>query len=265
MMKKRILLFLMVLLLISGGCSRKAEEEITEEEPVEEEVIEQPVEEEIEEDPHTSPYDLDALSTLWQENKKINSDYVGEIFFESGLVDQPFVQGASNDTYLRKDWITGEYLSCGSIFMDFRNTLNDQNVIIYGHYVYLSKDPSGEKVFTPLRFLTDEENYEENKTFYLFLGDELRQYDICVVYYCQLISNNTDTDPKTRYYYTEYDEDYFNSYKEAVKKKAFYETGTDFTYEDKLVTLQTCVENRDDLREIIIAKLVDSWEVNSEE
>ena len=250
-MKKRFLLLLALLMLLAG-CSKEA---VIEEEEVIEELIEEIEEEEIavEED----PFDYVFLNQLLETNREINKDYIGELWFESELVHESVVQGATNDTYLRKNWKTGEYESSGSIFVDFRNTLEDQNIIIYGHYVYLSKDPNGDRVFTPLRFLTEEENYEDNKTFYLLLDGEIRVYEIAVVYYCQLVNNNTEARTDMQYYFTNYDESYFETYKAAIQKAAFYDTGVDFGFNDKFVTLQTCVENRDDLREIILAKQVD--------
>ena len=52
----------------------------------------------------------------------------------------------------------------GSIFMDYRNVLSDQNLIIYGHYfsTLYDKDVDRVKAFTPLEKLLDESNYKKN-------------------------------------------------------------------------------------------------------
>jgi len=257
MRKKISVILLILLMLLSTACSKTPEEEtpVDPEPEKQEEVVDPEPEKEV---PYENTLDYKELNYQYNTMKSSYGDYVGEIFFESDLVNLPFVQGASNDTYLRTDFQTGQYDSSGSIFMDYRNTLDDQNIIIYGHYVYLSKDPSGEKKFTPLRFLTEEENYEANKYFYLLLDGELRKYEIASVYYCQLsdAKGYWETDPDMQYYITNYSEGYFNAYKEKIKEVEFYDTGVDFNYEDKFVTLQTCVENREDLREIVLGKLV---------
>ena len=88
---------------------------------------------------------------LYDENKQINEDYVGELVFDSGLISESFVQAKScfrrdgqmyrfynedgslvsnpagyngNDVYVWTYWKTGEYDyndHGGSVFMDYRN------------------------------------------------------------------------------------------------------------------------------------------------
>ncbi len=205
--------------------------------------------------------DDEALITkLWDENSKISDDYIGTITFESGLINLPFVQGDNNDTYYRKDWISKEYSEEGSVYLDSSNSLDDQNLILIGHYVYPTIDPSGTRMFTPLAQLIDEENYEENKYVKLYLHNELRRYEIAYVYYCELIEDEYKgekffyTDNGFEFYYPNYTEEQFNTYLSTIKEKSFYQTGVDLTFADKLLTLQTCVLNHPELREIVILK-----------
>ena len=206
--------------------------------------------------------DKELMETLWNENSAINKDYVGTIKFESGIIDLPFVQGSDNNTYFHTDWKTMEYDREGTVFLDSNNTLDDQNLILIGHYVYESFDESRTHKFTPLAKLIDEENYEDNKKVKLYLENEIREYEVAYVYYCQLIYETSDEES---FYYTEdgfefyipnYTETMFNSYIGNVKKNALYDTGVDINYNDKLLTLQTCVEYRSDEREIVLLKEV---------
>ena len=218
-------------------------------------------------------YDLEELEKMWKDNYAINDDYVGQIIFDSGLINLPFVQGNSNDTYLRTDWQTMQYNIEGSVFMDSECEVDDQNMTIYGHYVYSQYDPSATHMFTPLKKLMDQENYDENKHVLIVFKDGIREYDVATVYYCQLTSNDRGEYLYTRddlqYYWRNiggdiefnYDnrnisEDYFNAYKATIQIEEFYKTNVRYTKSDKFVTLQTCVENRDDLREIVILKEV---------
>ena len=144
------------------------------------------------------------LRSMWLNNRQISEDYVGQIVFDSGLIDLPFVQAkdvyktdgylysfydeegnlvedpgshTGNDVYIWTDWKTGEYGlngDGGSVFMDYRNYLKDQNIILYGHHFARDYDPSGSKQFTPLDVLLTEENYEENKYLKLILDNEIR-------------------------------------------------------------------------------------------
>lgn len=208
------------------------------------------------------------VNTLWETNSAKSDDYVGTITFESGIIDLPFVQGVSNDTYYRTDWETMKYDEEGSIYLDSSNTLDDQNLILIGHYVYASYDASGTHKFTPLAKLIDKEKYENNKYVKLYLENEVRRYEIAYVYYCELIEDEYDgekfsyTNDGFEFYYPNYTEERFNKYIDTVKKNAFYDTGVSITYNDKLLTLQTCVENHDELREIVLLKEINRTSYN---
>lgn len=204
----------------------------------------------------TQRYEL--INETWDKNYSINNDYQGEICFTSGLVDLPFVQG-KNDYYIRRDWETTNYSPYGSIYMDEDCDLNSQNITIYGHYVYSSYDDSLSRMFTPLAKLTDKDNYAENSIIELDLKDETRVYKITHVYEINLteIDGEYYVDESMQYYRPKFDKDYFNNYIAQVDKLAFYDTGEELTEKDKMLTLQTCVENHEDKRLIVLAKEVD--------
>ncbi len=194
----------------------------------------------------------DQLS--FAEKKEINKEYIGELVFDSGLVEQRVVQAGDNDKYLDLSWDLYKN-SNGAAFMDYRNSLDDQNLVIYGHYVYADET----RVFGPLHELRDEENYEENQIVKLIVEDEIREYRIARVFFYEM--GNADL----RYFYTNFDteiqdehtnanQEYFDKYMATVDKKSFYTIDEELTIEDKWITLQTCVRNRSDLRLIVIAK-----------
>lgn len=250
---KKLLAVLMacIVLLVAAGAflfGTKKEEPAIEDEPVVE-VIEK------EEEEPTVEYTDDYYREFYKSQKDINEDYVGQIFFKSGLIVQPFVQGKTNGTYLRTDWTNGKYDVEGSNFMDCDNTIDDQNVVIYGHYVFEYLDPTLTHKFSPLEQLLSKENYEDNKTIYLLLENEIREYEIASVFYAQLVKDGEYyyTQDNQQYYLSSYSDDYFETYYQAVKEVEQYKTGIDFTKNDKLLTLQTCTRNREDLREIVIA------------
>ncbi len=195
------------------------------------------------------------LQAAFDAHKRINPDVVAEFWFESGLIDQTVVRSRDNVYYERREWRYRKHDSSGAVFMDYRNTGKEQNVLLYGHYVYPVKDPEKVKMFTPLCFLTQEENYEANKTVYLFLGEQLRRYSIASVYYCKLINNYRQPEKDTEYYWTEYDSKAFAIYSQGIARKQFYDTGIKLEQTDSWLTLQTCVENHDELREIVLCRL----------
>ena len=275
MKKKLVIIGVLVLLIIAGLAvlfiTPKNEEEVID---VPEEIIEDK-QEVIEE------Y---SFKEEWNKNKKINDDYVGNI--RCNYFDYPLVQAKGslddyrfytnsgkavsdynaceggpcslNDVYLRMNWEDYSYALSGSIFMDYLNSLDDQNIIIYGHHYPKSMDPNRELFFTPLEKLMEKENYEDNKEFELLLEDEVRKYEVVYVYLFDVI-NDYDT---LQYYRANYDYDYFGNpdpgyyeeYIEGVEKKKLYDTGISLTENDRTLTLQTCVENDSSVVEIVVAR-----------
>ncbi|MBR2787927.1 MAG: class B sortase [Erysipelotrichaceae bacterium] len=243
--------------------------------------------EETEQEPAEMPADL---KDIWLTNKAINPDYVGQIVFDSGLIDLPIVQAKDvydrngkpyvfyteegklvtdpeeyngNDVYIWINWRTGEYDPYGeggSVFMDFRNSLNDQNLIIYGHHFARDWDPSGTKLFTPLDALLEERNYEANKTLKLILNNEIREYLITNVFNISvedehelnILRRNLDED-----YSGNADPGFFREFIKYIDGISRYRTSEQLKEEDSILTLVTCMQHQPELRQIIVAKETD--------
>lgn len=211
-------------------------------------------------DASTIKYSTNVLTQIkvnqeYNKNKKINEDYVGLLKFDSGLIEEDVVQGETNETYLRTDWHTGEYDEEGSVFMDSESNLTDQNITLYGHYVYESYDSSRTHKFTPLELLLEEENYEANKTLTLKLENETRKYMIVAVYLCNL-SDELVAPENLKYYTTNFTEETFATYKQEIEKIQQYDTKVSYDFNDKFLTLQTCVKNHPEQRQIVLCKKI---------
>lgn len=233
---------------------------------------------------------------MWLDNKAINDDYVGELIFDSGLINKSFVQAKSpydengdlyhfytengqlvsdgtnyngNDVYIWTNWKDMSYdynIEGGSVFMDYRNSLDDQNIIIYGHHFsdFAGNDPDRNKAFTPLEKLLDSSNYEANKTLRLVLDNETRSYELVGTYLFDVNDNyylNNLQYYRTEYNYDEYenvkDESYYDNYINAMQRIKKYDTDLNLTSSDSTLTLQTCVSGRDgQLYEICVFKQV---------
>ena len=70
------------------------------------------------------------------------------------------------------------------------------------------------------------------------------------------------TNEDEQYYLTNFSKDYFETYHYRIKQLEQYKTGLDFTFGDKLLTLQTCTRSREDLREIVLAVLKDTYKLD---
>lgn len=248
------------------------------------------------------PVELSEEQKLWKANHDINKDYVGQIIFDSGLINLPFVQAKSvykdngepyvfydeagnlvtdvdyytgNDVYIWTNWKTGKYDyndEGGSVFMDYRNELIDQNLIIYGHHFSVWNDESRSKAFTPLEKLLEKENYEGNEKLSLILEKEKRTYELWAVY--EFNYSDIDDLEKLQYWRTnysfddfnnEYDENYTQRYIDTVEAKRLYDTGVTLSKNDETLTLQTCISGFTGVKyEIIVFKLcnTEKWLIN---
>jgi len=276
------------LLYLKNGDGQKQEEIIIEEEPIVE--VEKNY---LDVDDKTNKL-LKEKIDKYQENEAINKDYVGNIFFESELIDCDFVQATSlydqdgkhytfyleeggkvtsansdsacdgkcsgNDVYIWTNWKTGKwdkYEEGGSVFVDYRNTLTDQNIIIYGHHFARDWDPSGSKQFTPVDLLLEEENYEANKYLDIVFENEIRRYEVASIYVADITGEDDIQCLRTNFdvnLYGESDPDYFEHYKEFLKENEKYDTGVEMTSEDNYITLFTCIQHKPQYREVVICK-----------
>lgn len=248
--------------------------------------------------------EIAEYEAIWAHYADLNPDYKGQIIFKSNLINKPFVQTISiyddegnfrtfydikgnviseesalkdacdgypcdgNNVYLWKNFYTGEYDRLeegGSVFMDYRNTPFDQNLIIYGHHFSEKGGLDNDRVkgFSALDKLMEEENYEENKIIHLVFENEIREYVVASVFIY-----NAENDYELQFYRTELDLTYDNApdpeyeerYLKNIKDMALYDTDVEINKGDKLLTLQTCIDNEKDLREIVVAKEVNRYE-----
>lgn len=235
---------------------------------------------EVVEEPKMDP----DLRELWLSNKAINEDYMGEIIFDNGLLQEPFVHTESpykkdgtpyvfydkeghvitdydmytgNEVYLWTDWRTGKPVDRttgigGSTILDFMNDMSEKLNIIWGHHFardYMEQNGiEGEPNFTALDKFEDEANYKENKDFKIVLDNEIRYYTVCAVYEMNIF-NDADVDPIVNGA-MELSEDNLNH----IRSKMFYETGVEMSTDDSFVMFVTCKQHSPNYRTIVLAK-----------
>lgn len=188
----------------------------------------------------------------FSELKAINSDFIGWLSFNSGLINQPVVLTGDNEYYLNKSFFK-KNSSMGTAFLDASQTTASRNMTIYGHLVYNNNS----LMFSPLHKLIDQANYQANRYFSFTTATEVRNYEVAIVFYYHL-----EEDMAIPYYVGNLTDDQFNQYVELAGAKEFYDTGVEFSTGDKLITLQTCVKNKDELRLIIIGKEISRTPIN---
>ena len=173
----------------------------------------------------------------------INSDVIAWINIPDTNINYPVVKGEDNEYYLKHN-IKKENSISGSIFMDYRNKGNDQdlNKIIYGHNM---KDGS---MFKTLTNYKRKEFFLDHPIIKLDTLSESTEWEIFSVY----ITDTSVNYIKTNFYNKE---EYKGSLDE-LNQKSLYDTGVSITSDDIIVTLSTCTYEFDNARFAIHAKLI---------
>ena len=188
-------------------------------------------------------YDFEKL-------KEINSDVVGYIEVDNTKVSYPVVKTNNNSYYLNHTY-TKEKSEIGSIFLDYRNDLDNlsKNNIIYGH------GRLDNTMFGSLNNLLDSSNLDSKESYYITLSTpkSIMTFKIFSVY----------TIPKEGYYIKTYfsSNKYFKEFLETIMKRSIYNFNTDVNTNDKILTLSTCKDNFGK-RVVVHAKLLKKEETS---
>ena len=145
----------------------------------------------------TSTDRSDALSRAQSEN----ADVTGWLLLPGAEIDDPVVQAADNEYYLRRTWEREEDV-WGCYFLDYECHAKTQQAldpvtIIYGHSI--GDDPEGER-FSRLKRYRDEVFCKENPCIILQLSDGPVQYEVFAAGEVPVSLNYLDPDPEKDVY-----------------------------------------------------------------
>lgn len=191
--------------------------------------------------------------TRLEDAKSQNSDVVAWLTVPGTEIDDPVVQAADNDYYLRRTWL-GESDVWGSYFLDYechaREVASlDKVSIIYGHSNGDSKD---DKNFSQIKRWEDADFAAQNPTFTLRLTDgTLTTWQVFAASKVPVEGENAvyylDPNPSGETYSA-----LLNTLR-AASAQSF--DGVEVTSQDKILILSTCTSN-DIVRYVLCAKLV---------
>lgn len=190
-----------------------------------------------------------VFSAGFVELARLNPDLKGWIYIPGTPVSFPVVQGEDNSFYLNHDFY-GERDRHGTIFADYSANLDggELNVILYGHNM---RDNT---MFGSLKRYRQEDYYTDHPSFFLFMPEGDREYEILAVLENDIFSGTEDT-----FQYYEYrhitDEEMFEAYYRNIKDRSLYDTGVEAEYMDQLVTLCTCSYGSLEQRFLIVGRL----------
>lgn len=174
--------------------------------------------------------------------KAQNPDVAAWIQIPALSVSYPVVQGKDNSYYLHH-MFDGQENKNGSIFIDYHNQpdFTDSNTIIYGHNM---KNGS---MFGTLDRYQEKSLFEQYPCFYIYLPDGILEYRVVSCY-----AGRTGS---VGYTYRFPEQEDFQDFLEKILSYASYNTGTEVTDTDHIVTLSTCVNSNRNYRYLVHGKL----------
>lgn len=174
----------------------------------------------------------------------INQDFIGKLKV-GDLIEDCVVKSADNDDYLWKN-LEHEPYGEGTVFLDFRNDLNNQNLILYGITV-LSDLPLR---FGPLSELEDQSICESNNQIIFETATKQRYFEICTVLHFNVNESSPD------YAKPAFSTEEFIVYTDYLQKHNLIDTSFELKESDHMLTLCTDLKDYPDIKLIIFTKEV---------
>ena len=170
-----------------------------------------------------------------------NSDCIGWISIDNTAVDYPVMHTPDwPQKYLRRNFYQ-QYSDSGVPFLDYRCTLDSDNLIIFGHNM------RNETMFSALKDYLNDGHPASHPTILLETEDGAHEFKIFAVVSVDKL------DTWYNFIHAETEDD-FNDAIQRIIQSAHYTDGDIPEYGDRLLTLSTCYGSARSSRLIIIAR-----------
>ena len=175
-----------------------------------------------------SSYDINKINF-----SKLNKNVVLWLMVDGTNINYPVVQGSDNDFYLNHD-INKNLKSSGWVFMDYRNKLDDDNLIIYGHNL------ANKTAFGSLINLYND-NWFNNSNHLIIVKTKNKKYiyEIFSIY---------EIEPEIYYLQNNFYKKEYEEFLEVIKSRSIYNFNVDLDSNSKILTLSTCTNNNKNRR-----------------
>ena len=169
-----------------------------------------------------------------------NDDIIGNITVSGTDIDEYIVQTTDNNYYLNHN-LKKEYDISGAVFMDYRNSVDDKKILIFGHNARkLDTVP-----FHDLEKYLDESFYRENKYVDLKFNEDTKW----LIFSVMIVKKGNNTHMKL-----EFDDNSWLEHLNYLKSNSIYDTGVDVSFDDRIVVIQTCNYHPENTYILICAK-----------
>lgn len=179
-------------------------------------------------------------SELVKSAKEINEDSIAWIQIPGTGVDYPVLQAEDNECYLYRN-ILGEYDLDGSIYLDKNTSLNDKNIIVYGHNM------QNGNMFSTLTKYLDEDFTQKNPNIKFETMSGIRQYEVVAV------ARVDYTDGRQPLLFSKYTND-LKTYYDMLGPYIVWTSINSMTDDNKYISLVTCTFETEDTRTVLIGR-----------
>lgn len=188
---------------------------------------------------------------------EVNSDTIGWITVPNTVIDYVVVKPSENkdsEYYLYRDFY-GNDSKYGTVFMDYRSTLESKNIILHGHHM------QDGRMFANLTNYQDLDFYKSNPTFTFNTIYSKEKWKIVSIFKTNTLEEQGDFFNYLRgNFATDYD---FLNFIYELKVRSLIDCPVDINENDTLVTLSTCAYDFSDFRLVIVARKVRDGESES--
>ena len=171
-----------------------------------------------------------------------NDDIIGNITVSGTDIDEYIVKTTDNNYYLNHN-LKKEYDIAGAVFMDYRNSVDDKKILIFGHNARkLDTVP-----FHDIEKYLDESFYRENKYVDLKFNEDTKW----LIFSVMIVKKGNNTHMKL-----EFDDNSWLEHLNYLKSNSIYDTGVDVSFDDRIVVIQTCNYHPENTYILICAKKI---------
>jgi len=170
---------------------------------------------------------------------------IGWIKLENTPINYPVMQYSDNDYFLTRLPDGTEHRN-GSIFLDYRNNsdFSDKSILIYGH------ETRAGDMFGVLKSYRNQDFYEANRVINLYTPEK----DFEIILFAGQVAHSIRDHPPMEF---ESDDD-FLAYIDHLKSISVFNSNTEVSAGDRIVSLVTCTYDFNDARLIIVGKLIEN-------
>ena len=154
-----------------------------------------------------------------------NDDIVGKLVIEGTNINEPILKSNDNNYYLNHN-AYGNYQAEGSIYEDYRTSIGDKKILIFGH-----SSPGWDVPFNELEKYYDKSFYDNHKFISIYSEQGIDTYEIFSVY--------VETSDFT-YMNLLISDDTYNEYLKKYQNNSMYQTDVEVNDGDNILILQTC-------------------------